>query len=499
MGRIMGKRKCPGLFSCALIPVLLMILPEVSWARPLVNPPGMASEAVTDNHVRIRVQKDMSVYDLISTAGYSIDDQNVVAFLSDFAKLNEHIKSLSRIRKGTLVKLPLDSLGTAKSALFSSKEKAELHTVKRRIAEKHEAEKIAIEFQKRNRSRILKNITTLSEALDQPVSVDSDGFKIFALTDKSELSLDAALFPLITMGKGRIVVLDYTGVLPSELKDLIEMTWPEYRVVNSKVGLDLKHITALLLDSMGYEFTRDRKVIVGAKTQIEYNADFSVYQQNKDIFDSEILVVGIIGPHEHATPQNVLEWLKGRGLRIVELSNSDERPYQESGSTVVKINKESNVQEFTESMISILGFEVSRGKHYNLSDKKEYRYTLKTDLSIPWGNTAKVIEFSELSDPEISYAKKRGFDIVCIRGWEEKRAIASKILSLLSLHHGSSPRVNASAITPKGVKYRLLSQGTFVHSIKGPLVKGSLFMTDTDFDPDILRSLMEKDVTLVTF
>lgn len=462
----------------------------------LVMPPGPAAEETrTEKHVSIKAQRDMSVQDMITWAGYTIDDAAVVPFLADFTRLNEHVKSLSRIRKGVVVKLPLGDLRKSRTGPAPEREKTALQSAARlRIADRQESDRLEKEFLAKNRSMLLRNIRSLSEALDQTVTIDAEGFKFFSVNEKSEISLDASLFPLITMNKGRILVLDYTGVLPVELKDLIEIAWPEYRVVINRGGLDLRRIAGLLLDAMGYSFSRDKKILAGGATRIEYRADFTVYPKKYDILESDLTVIGIIGPQERATPDDVLAWLRERGIHIFELSYADSNQYPERGVKARHFDPLMNSREFTESLIELLGYNALRGKKYSLSGRKEFRYDLQTDLSVPLGRRTKVVEFTELSEQEIRYAEKRGFDIICIQNWEEKRAITKKILSLLALDQGSSVMTHDSSITPKGVKYRLLSDGAFVHSINGPV-----FITEAGPDKDILRSLVDKDIMLITF
>lgn len=55
----------------------------------------------------IRVERDISLDELISTSGYRLADGDVVPFLTEFTDLNEGILRISSIEKGTIVKLPL--------------------------------------------------------------------------------------------------------------------------------------------------------------------------------------------------------------------------------------------------------------------------------------------------------------------------------------------------------------------------------------------------------
>lgn len=469
-------------------------IPGESLCKQPAGPAFLPEKQFQGKYLSVKLHKEMSAYELITSSGYSIDDRDVVSFLTDFSSLNEGFKSLSVLRKGSVIKLPLKNLKKTGSTLLNSMEKSELHAIKKKIISRKQKEVTDTEIRMHYKSIILRNVQHLSQAIDNAVSIDADGFKFFAIDERSEMVFDTSIFPIINLNKDRIVVLDYTGAFPSEMKDLIEITWPEYRIVSNKGPLDLKSIITQLLDSMGYSVSNDGKIIIGGKTKLEYLSDFIAYKKTDDILNSDFLIIGIIAAHEYATPEEVLTWMQKKGLHVVELSNNETKRYYKRGGNLLHISPDASSREFIESALSLLGYAFSRDTKLNISDKKEFSYNLRADLSIALGKRTKIIEFIELSDYEIQYARQRGFDIACIGTRDEKREIINKIMSLLSLNYKNKPEMNSAYITPKGVKYRLLSPGVFVHSIKGPK-----FLTDTDLDPELMRNLMDYEVDLITF
>lgn len=67
------------------------------------------------NIVTVAVEKDTPLIELIEAHGYTLKDEDLNVFLSEFIALNEDIKSIKMIPKGSTVKLPLTHLKKTKN------------------------------------------------------------------------------------------------------------------------------------------------------------------------------------------------------------------------------------------------------------------------------------------------------------------------------------------------------------------------------------------------
>jgi len=95
------------------------------------------SEKTPDNRIlALKLQKNISLYDLIQTSGYGISDENVVLFLTEFMELNPSVKSVSALKKGTLVRMPIRHLKKTVGSLSLFQEKGEVSGLKLRTARK---------------------------------------------------------------------------------------------------------------------------------------------------------------------------------------------------------------------------------------------------------------------------------------------------------------------------------------------------------------------------
>lgn len=437
----------------------------------------------------IKTSKKTSLSELITSSGYNIDDRDVTPFLEDFVSLNRNIKTLSIIPNGTIVRLPLKTL----------KPKVKKVTQKTIPQQKVESTRFRKEPPKEpllwyqpEHGIILENIKILLHSLNNSAFIRSEGIKVFSINDKSELSFNTSFFPLIEFMDNRAIMLDYQGILPEEVKDIVEISWPEYKVVSNHGRKDIKNITGLLLDSLGYSSFRDGKVILGGKTRIEFFADLIIVKKSDDILEGELIAISIIKPDEYRTPDELKEWAEDRGVRMVELSLR-EPPLSHSRAEIVYMS-EREVDRFSERFLNLLGYDFSRDVNLRLSDRKEYEFNIRADLTITLGNRTKVIDFSEFYEQTISYAKARGFDIVSISSGEDRSEILKKIIGLLSINCKDRPETTSSYITPKGVKYRLMVPGTLIRARNG-----MLFLTDPDIDTEFLSHLVADDITLIKF
>lgn len=430
----------------------------------------------------IKTAKNTSLSELITSSGYDINDKNVYFFLRDFVSLNRDIKSLSMISKGTSVRLPLKYL-TVKGRKITPYRKV----IKRAVTKKEASH----EYQKEQDAIFKSNVKILLDSLTEGTSIIFDGIKVFSISDKSELSFNTSFFPLIKLSDKRLIMIDYRGILPEEIKDIIEISWPEYKII-SNGEKDIKKIYSLLLDSIGYSLFKDVKIIFVGKAKIEFFTDFVIMKKSEDILEGEFTAINIIKPDEYRTPDEFKKWAENRKIRIIELFLRD--PPLSKGVAEIVYMSEKEVDKFSERFLTLLGYEFNRGVYFRLSDRKEYEFNIKADLSITSGRRAKIIDFSEISEPVIRYAKKRGFDMINVEPRERRSEVVRKIMELLSINYKDKPDATSYYITPKGIRYRVIAPGILVK-----LKNGLFFLVDSEVDARFLSNLVNDNLTIVKF
>jgi hypothetical protein len=456
----------------------------------------------------LKINKDIALDNLISSSNYSLDDEEMVFFLKDFIHLNSTVKSISLLKKGTVIRLPLSHLKRIEGHTVKNYAYPAAQRERRKFSGKAEMEKRSEPVQSSDRksetgknsesvpaferSRIIGEVKALFQSLEDNFTMDDKGLQIFDLTDKSQLSLDKSFFPLMNRINEYTLVFDYMGTLPDDLKDLIEISWPEYKIVSCKEGLDLKQIIYALLNESGYAVTSSEKLVVGGDNSIEYYPDFLVFKKIDDFMDSDISFISLLDNYEYKTPVSLLNWLNKRGLRIIEISNFDREQHKAVKSTFIDNSKP--VKPFAEDVLTQLGYNFSRDETIVLSKSKGFSYELKADLSINLNNKKKLVEFTEISEQEKRYAHKEGLDIAFVGPLETKREVTRDIVKLLSPEWSDIPKKTSTYITPKRVRYRLFLPGIYTDSRKG-----EFFLTDSELEINLLKDWIDEHIQIVKF
>lgn len=444
----------------------------------------------------IKPQKSISLNDLIQAAGYRINDEDVVLFLTEFIELNPSVKSVSTLKMGTMVSMPVRHLKKTAGSPELGRSKAGPIGLKQRIARKrspvHHTDPEAPGIY---RSMLLRNIQRLFSSLGNDVSLEKEGFRFFSLGEKSDLSFDTGLFPVMDLHNDRILVIDYTAAFPEDMKNLLEVSWPEYRIVSPPPGkIDLRGMVPILLHESGYLFQENSKMVSGGAAQIEYYTDFLVHGKNGKPIDGDISLVSVLDSGEYRTPQEIIMWFEKHDIRIIELSEQDRTTINRMPGSVLDIHRNTQGKAFVENVITLMGYPFSRDENIKLSARKEINYTIRADLLIDMGYKKKILEFSGISDQEMKYISKLGLDIAQIEPSDGKNVMIRKIMSLLSLSYTNSPKTNALSLSPKNSRYRLFLPGFVVKSLKGVF-----FITDADLDGELLKNIISEGISVVIF
>lgn len=432
--------------------------------------------------VAVRAGANSSLGELIRTSGYSLEDKNVEAFLKDFARLNEDVKSLSWIPQGTLVRIPLKNLVPLRLKTVAEGSVARVEKKKRRLGSRGAA----------GDDLVLRNLSTVLLALTDVVRIKSDGVTVLSSDSKTELSVDTASFPMVELADKRVIMLDYRGTLPAELKDIIEVSWPEYRVISCRGIKHLKSSVSALLDTIGYSAFGSGRVIIVDTAKVELHPDFVVMKMGEDVLNAEIAAVSIVQPGEQGIPEEFKEWARNKGVRILDLYTEEPHLSKVKAQTVSL--EERNVESLSERFLALLSYPVKRGETFTFSGKSGYRFAMRTDMSFREKNKVKAIQFSSVPEPQLRFAERRGIDVLSIDPRGGRAAVLKEIMGFVSLPYSERPEKTSQVITPRKAKYRLFVPGILVRSRKG-----TFFFTEAAAEEYLLSSLIRRDIRLVTF
>ncbi|MHB8882670.1 MAG: hypothetical protein ACYC69_14325 [Thermodesulfovibrionales bacterium] len=465
--------------------------------------PG-TQRAVTGSRVQaveIKLKRDSSLKRIIKAYAPRLSDRDIAEFLREFSEVNEGIKNFSLIRKGTVVRVPARYLSKGSGTVAprpqlvaSDNRTAGLPAV----ADPHELKPVSQSAHQNDPPRILPvpdSIKTLLESLYGAVTIESGGLKFFSVGDRTEISLDTSYLPHMVLNNGTVLVLDAGNILPEEIKQLVRTLWPEYIFFSYRGGHDLKRLTGALLESLGYSVHRDRSLILGGQSRLEYNADFIVYREQGDLMGSDIAIISIAGSPGHHTPDSLVRWLGERDINLIRMSSSENRQAGPAArADLARLPQTTAPRELIGEILSLTGYSYATDVVLNLSDRKEYSFALKADFSISAGLRKKVVELADLSEEEVSLARKKGVDIACISPGDDIKGILRKLIQLLGIIHADSPQAVSPYITPRNAKYRLLLPGIYFRT-----AQGQFFATDSELGHELLRDIIDPRIRIIAY
>jgi|GEM_PF-2967149 len=482
----------PKVMSGNIMPIVILLAIVISLFP--VQASSETIDAVSSGKIlTIRLQKAISLEDLLLSSGYSLSDDIVYSFLSDFLSLNPGIKSISSISKGTVVRVPLKNLGRTASASPIFRQKAELAAVRKKIIRKRVDERILSETKPVDRSVLLRNIRELFLFLGNDITIEREGFRYFPLSEKSDFAFDSGVFPIIDLHDNRILVIDYNGEFPEEIRNMLEISWPEYRLVRLDRRNDMRTFTGTILKESGYQVNEDARIVSGGTSQIEYRSDYIVQGKSGGPFESDISLVSIISGNELRTPDQLISWFRDRDVKVFEISDH-ERTFLNRNPGVIIDAAGMEGTAFVRTVIEASGYPFTTNEQMGIKPQRGLNYRINADILIDLGYRKKIIQFSDVSEQEASYIRRLGLDVAHIEPWEAKQSIAKKIMSLLSLEYSDKRMNNSAFLGPKNTRYRLLLPGFAAKSFKG-----RLFITDTDIDAGLLQSIMNEGISVLRF
>lgn len=88
---------------------------RVKTVKKNIEKAKLEKTSVSKNIAVVEVEKDSSLMDIVESKGYTLRDEDVNDFLNEFIALNEGVKSIKLIPKGSVVKLPLSHLNKTKN------------------------------------------------------------------------------------------------------------------------------------------------------------------------------------------------------------------------------------------------------------------------------------------------------------------------------------------------------------------------------------------------
>ncbi len=429
----------------------------------------------------VKISRDSSLEQLLKSKHLDLKDEDVIPFLTELLKLNESIRSISLIKQGTVIRLPLAFLkgsgGIADRTVTRTTPEADAARLQpgatvpsRKSSTVQRESKETLRLQ---RDTLLSILKTTFSVLGDDVTVEQDGFRHLAVDDHREIVFDTASYPLIRFPAERVLLIDIGAKLPRSTRDLVEIGWPEYRIISYQGNMDLATVMPLVIEEGGYEVSAGGKIITTGDVHLEYRADMIVIPRS-EVYETTPVFISFLKERDEQTPQSILDWLGKRELHVLEIPSKGNVSSMPPNTATERIPRSGSQKVFSEKILETIGYPFFHDITLTLQVRKDFSYRIKADIGVDLGYRKKLIVFGALSEQERrllagtegDYVNKQGFDIISIHPAASRDAILEQIALLFAQHYEIGSDMRASTVWEKG-RYRLEVSGIVFRSPKG--------------------------------
>jgi len=377
------------------------------------------------------VKEGESLSDIIQNELKASHD-DIYKILWTVKRLNPNIENLNRIHTGQKLLLPLVKRDIAPIVVRE-------HAGKRVIKKEKVIKKKVVKKEKIVRKKKVitpeKQIAVIRYILSRiNGSIISKGNYYIPLLPSGQITIDCSVVPVVEFDNGMTILLDMTGRLPEELKQVIELTWKNYAVINVAKDRKLPSVLEKVINASGdYSFKKiGNYVKIGDHPAISVFTDWIVSEKVSK--DKKPYSFGIkhVEHRSALLPGNIRRYADENGFEVIELLNESGiesiRDTYES-LDVPALDSDTNAV-LVESLLRTLGYSPLRNSEVKIYNMKEhgFKLSMKVDLLLKINDRQIIIHSRKIPQQFTDVLEKRGTDLVFISEGEKKEKVFENVL-----------------------------------------------------------------------
>jgi hypothetical protein len=421
--------------------------------------------------------------------------------LQAFQAANPAVKDLDRIRVGqVLVIPPLDGTGTGTGAAAAGQ-------AERRGGEqpREPAPPVAgtpafqsVPCLDASPPEGLRLAAKAYEALGE--TLVGGGALYLPLKGAGTLRLDTDRYPMVSLGSGGVLIFDPRNTVSPAVKDLIEASWPSYRVVRLGDAPSGEEALDRALRASGYHaVSRFKEVTLGGDVRLTLSCDWLVEKTPDSILEDGLYAVNYARHPREVFPEQIVAYAGRRNIRVVNLlaTPAGEPPPEpvQPGNAVAESLRSADSLALVDRVLTRLGLPFQRNQEVSVPADGEGG--LSATLNARWlvaGPRQLVIGPEELPAPLAALLAERGFDHLAIDGRLPPGEAVAALLTALRLEHTAPTVVLSPAGTQGKEKFSITLPGVFLRR-----ARESLLFTRVAPDELILAFLASRGVRVILF
>lgn len=405
---------------------------EKSSLQAKGTPSSLSADLKSTSHYVVKEGETLS--DIIhNELDVSYDD--IYNLMRTVKRLNPNVKNINKIYPGQKLLLPFAKKEripavTQKTTVRRPLKKEKI--VKEEISEKKIAEKKVVVTPQ-------KKVLTLRYILSRiNGKVIGKGNYYIPLFPSGQVTVNCSAVPVVELDDGMTILLDFSGRIPEGLKQVIESTWKNYKVINVEQNREIPSILKQIISNSNEYMFKDvgKLVTMGKQPAVGIFVDWAVSKKITEGKTPYGFGIRRVESRTALLPGNVRVYADRKGFEVVELLSGTEvaaisDTYE---SLEIPLLKSDTNVALAESLLTTLGYAPSRHSEveiYNI-EKHGFKLDYKVDLFVPTGHKKLIMHSQKIPQHIQDILKKRGTEVVHIPEGEKKEKVFDLVLSSLA-------------------------------------------------------------------
>ena len=407
-----------------IIPFKITSAPPHSVSQkpsPPPEPPAKTGKEIKFEYYKVKPGESLA---RVAARRFNIPPEDLYNEYLDLLKsMNPTLKDLSAVNAGQIVKLPVYSPGMFREPIeptFASKPVSISEGGK--LSQKGDSlanglGKIFVEMGEQ-----------WIHSGEHFVPFKSGGF----------INLKASSYPIIDLQNGLKIIVDTKNALPWRIGDLIESTWPNYRVVHLMENDDLRSAMGKILSVCNYHKILEKGEPLELEGDMTYRikGDWIVsFSETGSDNNPNFLVINLIDDRAQYTPWLVKRYLERVGVRIIDYPPRDYN-YLAGGI------EESDILEVKTDPVSLIeGLLTLTNHHFSTqteipvyqSHKADLTVSIKADFFLRIKGSDALIDLTGLAPEIVSLLKDHQFLYLPLSAERDPLEVIARTLEFLNI------------------------------------------------------------------
>ncbi|MBN1828673.1 MAG: LysM peptidoglycan-binding domain-containing protein [Deltaproteobacteria bacterium] len=407
----------------------------------------------------------------------------VQTVLETIRRMNPHIRDLNIVRPGQIIHLP--RFGEESEPV----KEEETGPVRQEEKMEHQSPLQATPPGAEDMRRLLSAFRQITVKLQG--TFINEGAYYIPLPSLGQFMVDCSSVPAAEFPEASTVFIDYKGLVPDQVKRLVETAWPSHRIISGPNSTDLRLLVGKLLSHV--KTVMDRKVKTetlvggGSRYKLELPIDRVVTQgTTKGVQEPPTLWIAFLENEEDSFSENIHDILLDNGVELLEIGRYFLSAGGKGHNGKVLSFAHLNILEMAESICKELGYSSERDMEIFpfKADRDGFSLSLKANLAVSTTKGVVAIIRSEENLSPDRFLSEGNTAVITIGAETKRKDFLERLFDALGLV-AENGTFNLVFKTEGGNRQGELH----LPALKVSSSQGDLFMLDYDA-PDAIGGLV---------